>query len=108
MDIEPGTSSEADKSNTENACSKRKYKGGGTTCCIPTCSSNSNNSHITKFQLTKSSERCGCIGSDELILHQRVCSKHFVGGKKTCLHNVPTIVQKLLLPTQPKPGQNNI
>jgi hypothetical protein len=28
------------------------------------------NPHITKFQLTKSSERCGCIGSDELILHQ--------------------------------------
>ncbi len=25
------------------------------------------------------------------------------GFKKTCLHNVPTIVQKLLLPTQPKP-----
>jgi hypothetical protein len=25
-----------------------------------------------------------------------------VGGKKTCLHNVPTIVQKLLLPTQQK------
>ncbi|CAB4009571.1 THAP domain-containing 11, partial [Paramuricea clavata] len=35
--------------------------------------------------------------------HHRVCSKHFVGGKKTCLHNVPTIVQKLLLPTKPKP-----
>ena len=25
----------------------------------------------------------------------RVCSKHFVGGKKTCLHNVPTVVQKV-------------
>ena len=24
----------------------------------------------------------------------RVCSKHFVGGKKTCLHNVPTVVHK--------------
>ena len=34
MDIEPGTSLEADKSNTGNACSKRKYKGGGTTCCM--------------------------------------------------------------------------
>ena len=28
MDIEPGTSSEADKSDTEAACSERKYKGG--------------------------------------------------------------------------------
>ena len=40
MDIELGTSSEADKSDTEASCSERKYKGGGTTCCIPTCSSN--------------------------------------------------------------------
>ena len=40
MDIEPGTSSEADKSDTEASCTERKYKGGGTTCCIPTCSSN--------------------------------------------------------------------
>jgi hypothetical protein len=28
------------------------------------------NSHFTKFQLTENSERGGCIGSDELILHQ--------------------------------------
>ena len=35
--------------------------------------------------------------------YHRVCSKHFVGDKKTCLHNTPTIVQKLILPTQPKP-----
>jgi hypothetical protein len=33
----------------------------------------------------------------------RVCSKHFVGGKKTCLHNVPTVVQKVFLPTPTKP-----
>ncbi len=35
--------------------------------------------------------------------HDRVCSKHFIGGKKTCLHNVPTLVEKVLLPTQAKP-----
>ena len=40
MDIEPGTSLGADKSDTETACSEQKYKGGGTTCCIATCSSN--------------------------------------------------------------------
>ena len=35
--------------------------------------------------------------------YHRVCSKHFVGGKKTCLHNIPTVqVQKLLQPT-PEP-----
>ena len=35
--------------------------------------------------------------------HHRVCSKHFIGGKKTCLHNTPTLVERLLLLTQVKP-----
>ena len=110
MDIEPGTSSEADKSNTENACSKRKYKGGGTTCCIPTCSSNTKrNPELSYYQIPTDKKLrkmwLHWIGQANFTPnnHHRVCSKHFVGGKKTCLHNVPTIVQKLLLPTQPKP-----
>ena len=110
MDIEPGTSSEADKSNTENACSKRKYKGGGTTCCIPTCSSNTKrNPELSYYQIPTDIKLrkmwLHWIGRANFTPnnHHRVCSKHFVGGKKTCLHNVPTIVQKLLLPTQPKP-----
>ncbi|XP_028407187.1 uncharacterized protein LOC114529576 [Dendronephthya gigantea] len=35
--------------------------------------------------------------------YHRVCSKHFVGGKKTCLNNTPCLVQKLLMPKQPNP-----
>ena len=73
MDIEPGTSSEADKSNTENACSKkyiREVEQLAVFQHVVATLKEMQNSHITKFQLTKSSERCGCIGSDELILHQ--------------------------------------
>jgi hypothetical protein len=110
MDIEPGTSLEADKSNTGNACSKRKYKGGETTCCIPTCSSNTKrNPELSYYQIPTDKKLrkmwLHWIGRANFTPnnHHRVCSKHFVGGKKTCLHNVPTIVQKLLLPTQPKP-----
>ena len=78
MDVEPGTSLEADKSDTEAACSERKYKGGGTTCCIPTCGSNTKrNPELSFYQIPtdKSSERCGCIGLDELILHQTIITE---------------------------------
>ena len=42
MDNEPCTSSEADKSLTaeKQSCQIRQRGGGGTTCCIPTCNSN--------------------------------------------------------------------
>ncbi len=44
MDIEPGISTGAVKNlaaDLETTCSKKKQKGGGeTTCCIPTCHSN--------------------------------------------------------------------
>ena len=75
-----------------------------------TCNSNTKrNPELSyyNFQMIKSSEGCGCIGLEEQISNQktdhRVCSKHFIGGKKTCLHNTPTLVEKLLLPTQAKP-----
>jgi hypothetical protein len=111
MDIETGTSSEADKSNTENACSKRKYYGGGTTCCIPTCSSNTiRNPELSYFQIPTDKKLrklwLHWIGRANFTPnnHHRVYFKaYFVGCKKTCLYNVPTIVQKLLLPIQPKP-----
>ena len=74
MDIEPGTSSEADKSDTAASCSERKYNGGGTTCCIPTCSSNTKrNPDLSFYRIPtdkKHSERCGCTGLDELIFNQ--------------------------------------
>ena len=37
--------------------------------------------------------------------YHKVCSRHFEGGKKTCLHNIPTTVPELILPrpTKSKP-----
>ena len=73
MDIEPGTLSEADKSDTAASCSERKYKGGGTTAVfqhVVATLIEILTSHFTAFQLTKSSERCGCTGLDELIFNQ--------------------------------------
>ena len=97
MDIEPGTSLEADKSNTEAACSKLKYKGDGTTCCIPTCGSNTKgNPKLSYYQIPTDKKLrkmwLHWIGRANFTPnnHHRVCSKHFVGGNKTCLHNVPT------------------
>ena len=41
MDCEPSTSMEADKNIQHSSTLKNQYKGGGgTTCCIPTRSSN--------------------------------------------------------------------
>jgi hypothetical protein len=34
---------------------------------------------------------------------ETTCSKKKQNGKKSCLHNVPTVVQKVLLPTPTKP-----
>ena len=95
----------------ETTCSKKKRKGGGgTTCCIPTCDSNTKkNRELSFYQIptdTKLREVClHWIGRESFTANKyhRVCSKHFVGGKKTCLHNIPTVqVQKLLQPT-PEP-----
>ena len=110
MDIEPGTSSEADKSDTAASCSERKYKGGGTTCCIPTCSSNTKRNPDLSFYRIPTDKKLRKMwlhwigrANFQPNNYHRVCSKHFVGGKRTCLHNIPTMVQKLMLPTQPKP-----
>ena len=114
MDNEPGTSTEADKNlaaDLETTCSKKKQKGGGgTTCCIPTCDSNTKkNPELSFYQIptdTKLRDRwLHWIGRESFTpnKYHRVCSKHFVGGKRTCLHNIPTLqVQKLLQPT-PEP-----
>ena len=110
MDIEPNTSSEADKSDTAASYSERKYKGGGTTCCIPTCSSNTKRNPDLSFYRIPTDKKLRKMwlhwigrANFQPNNYHRVCSKHFVGGKRTCLHNIPTIVQKLILPTQPKP-----
>lgn len=110
MNNEPETSLGADRREKRAACPERKYKGGGTTCCIPTCDSNTKrNPELSFYQIPTDKKLrkmwLHWIGRANFTpgKHHRVCSKHFVGGKKTCLHNVPTVVQKLLLPTQAKP-----
>ena len=114
MDNELGTSIEADKNlaaDLEATCSKKKQNGGGgTTCCIPKCDSNTKkNPEISFYQIPTDMKLRNMwlhwIGRASFKPNKchRVCSKHFVGGKKTCLHNVPTVVQKVLLPTPTKP-----
>ena len=105
MDNEPGTSIEADKNlaaDLETTCSKKKQNGGvGTTCCIPKCDSNTKkNPELSFYQIPTDMKLRNMwlhwIGRASFKPNKchRVCSKHFVGGKKTCLHNVPTVVHK--------------
>ena len=98
MDIEPGTSSEADKSDTAAAsCSESKYIKEGEQLAVF--------QHVVatlKEILTSHFHWIGRANFQPNNYH-RVCPKHFVGGKRRCLHNIPTIVQKLILPTQPIP-----
>ena len=78
--------------------------------CIPTCSSNTKRNPELSFYHIPTDKKLRkmwlhWIGRNNFSPnnYHRVCSKHFVGGKKTCLYNTPTIMQKLMLPTQPKP-----
>ena len=109
MDNEPGTSIKADKNlavDVETTCSKKK--GGGGTTCIPKRDSNSKrNPELTFYQIPTDKKLrkmwLHWIGRANFKpnKYHRVCSKHFVGGKKTCLHKTPTVVQKQLLPKGP-------
>ena len=110
MDCEPSTSMEADKNIQHSSMLKNQYKGGGTTCCIPTCSSNTKrNPELSYYKIPNDKKLrrmwLHWIGRANFKPknYHKVCSKHFIGGKKTCLHNTPTLVEKLLLPTQTKP-----
>ncbi|XP_028407181.1 uncharacterized protein LOC114529570 [Dendronephthya gigantea] len=112
MENEPSTSSETDKSLTaEKECCKRKQKGGGgTTCCIPTCNSNAKRNPELSFYKIPSDKNVRkqwlhWIGRANFVpsSYHRVCSEHFVGGKKTCLNNLPKRVEKLLKLTPTKP-----
>ena len=110
MDCEPSTSMEADKNIQHSSMLKNQYKEGGTTCCIPTCNSNTKRNPEPSYHKIPNDKKLRrmwlhWIGRANFKPknHHRVCSKHFIGGKKTCLHNTPTLVEKLLLPTQAKP-----
>ena len=115
MDSEPSTSMEADKNIQHSSMLKNRYKGGGTTHCIPTCNSNTKrNPELSYYKIPNDKklrrmwlhwiERANFKPKN----HHKVCSKHFIGGKKTCLHNTPTLVEKLLLLTHTSKTKNNI
>ena len=80
---------------------------GGFTCCVPDCFSNSKrNPELSFYNLPngKSKERqelrkkwLHMISRKDFKdpgLGHRVCSKHLVGGQKTYMNNIPTIVPK--------------
>ncbi len=101
MDNEPSTSLEADKNAEQALISKKQYKGGGTTCCILTCDSNTKrNPELSFYQIPSDNKLqkmwLHWIGRAKFKQknHDRVCSKHFIGGKKTCLHNVLLLWKK--------------
>ena len=80
---------------------------GGFTCCVPGCFSNSNRDVDLSFYVIpkgKSKEKIllrkkwlHMISQKDFQLtdRHRVCSKHFVGGRKTYMNNVPTLVPNM-------------
>ena len=83
---------------------EKTNKNGGITCCVPHCYNNSKRNKELSFYVIPKDK---ALRKQWLVnisrkdfkatnLH-RVCSSHFVGGKKAYMNNVPTIVLKMLL-----------
>ena len=111
--LAPGNSVEEMRSEEEIAATpvvgecKRKTVVGGFTCCAPGCSSNSVRDTSLSFYIIsngKNKEKqdlrrrwlfmISRQNFDNPGIGHRVCSKHFVGGRKTYMNNVPTVVPK--------------
>ena len=109
----PGNSAEQMYSEEELAVipvvrgCKTKTVVGGFTCCVPGCFSNSSRDTGLSFYGIpngKSKEKqelrrrwlnmISRENFDNPGIGHRVCSKHFVGGRKTYMNNIPTIVPK--------------
>ena len=86
----------------------------GFTCCVPGCYNNSKrNKELSFYRIPKDElqrkiwlhkiSRKNFVPTDG----HRVCSSHFTGGRKTYLHNVPTIVPKTIQPQQTRPRTSN-
>eukprot|EP00795_Rhopilema_esculentum_P007414 gene7413-biopygen8695 len=94
---------------------KKQSKAGGFTCCVPGCFNNSKRNPALSFYQFPFGNRQEKIDLRKrwisLISRKdfkptnghRVCSVHFVGGKKTYMSNVPLIVPKATRPSIPKP-----
>jgi len=89
----------------------KKYRGGGTACCVPLCRNTTKNSKFSFHKFPKERKIRNSwihwIGRKDLIPndHHRVCSEHFPDGKKTYLSSIPTVTPKLLQLTPSKPRQ---
>ena len=87
-----------------------KSKGGRITCCIPLCYNNSQRNPSLSFYVIPKDPVLRKkwliqISRKDFVPSKshRVCSDHFVGGKKTYMNNIPTIVPKTIKPKEWKP-----
>ena len=96
MDSDPSTSMEADKNIQHSSMLKNQYMGGGTTCCIPTCNSNTKRnpelSLVSYYKIPNDKKLrrmwLHWIGRANFRPknHHRVCSKHFIGRPAYITH----------------------
>ena len=91
---------------------KQPTARGGFTCCVPHCFSNSKKEKTLSFYRIPKDKTFRKIWLHKISRKDfqptdghRVCSAHFVDGKKTYMNNVPLIVPKTVKPIQSKPRQ---
>ena len=111
MEDKPGTSAEVNEPESQPAyANKEKRTRSGTKCCVPFCDSHTGrNPELSFHKFPKDQKRrkiwLHWISRTDFkpSEHHRVCSKHFKGGQKTYLNNIPTVVPKSIQPTPSKP-----
>ena len=103
-------------SNSEDSCTSLNYNdkkkrsvGGGITCCVPHCFNNSKTNKELSFYVIPKEKNVRKLWLSKISrknftpsTSHRVCSEHFVGGKKTYMNNVPTVVPKTIKITERK------
>ena len=94
----------------EDKCQNEASRGGGITCCVPHCYNNSKKrKELSYYVIPKEPvlrKKWLSMRSRKNFLptkSHRVCSEHFIGGKKTYMNNFPTIVPKTVKKTVLKP-----
>ena len=83
---------------------------GGFTCCVPYCFNNSKKNKSLSFYRIPKEKNLRRIWLHKISRENfkptdghRVCSSHFLDGKKTYMNNVPLIVPKTIKPVPAKP-----
>ncbi len=111
MEDKPSTSMEVNEPGSLPAkVNELKRKRSGTKCCVPFCDSHTGRNPELSFhkfpqdpKLRKAWLHWISRVDFQPNEHHRVCSKHFEGGKKTYLNNIPTVVPKCMKSTPSKP-----